>query len=72
MTAGLEEPSFVGVNDGYSEAYEHEHIFELSKQLRALHVVAMLKLPGSDGEYYFAFLFVSDWDTYGQLFDPLD
>ena len=59
------------VMHGYSEAYEQEHVFVLSKQLRDLPVnMAVLQPPVSSGDYYFAFLFVNDWETYQRLFDP--
>lgn len=34
--------------------------------------MAVLKPRGSNGDYYFGFLFVNDWDTYQRLFDPLN
>ena len=61
------------VMHGYSEAYEQEHIFLLSKRLRDLPVkMAVLQPSGSSGDYYFAFLFVNDWEMYQRLFDPHD
>ena len=61
------------VMHGYSEAYEQEHIFALSKQLRSLHInMAVLQPPGSKGDYYFGFLFMNEWYQYQRLFDPLD
>ena len=40
-------------------------------ELLPIHM-AVLKPPGSNGDYYLEFLFVTDWDTYQRLFDPLD
>lgn len=58
---------------GYSEAYKHKHIFELSKQYRALPVnMAVLKPQGSDRKYYFVFLSVTDLMIYAQVSDLPD
>ena len=41
------------VMHGYSEAYEQERVFALSKQLRALPIhMPVLQPPGSNGDYY--------------------
>ena len=61
------------VMHGYSEAFQKQNVFDLSKQLRSMRVsMAVLRPPGSNDDYSFGFLTISDWDQYQQLFDPLD
>ena len=55
------------------KAYEQEHVFALSKQLRDMSVkMAVFQPSALTGDYYFGFLFVQDWEYYQRLFQPLD
>ena len=57
---------------GNAEAYEQQVFFDQSKVLRATPIkMGVLQPPNSNGDYYFAALFIPDWEQYQHILEPL-
>ena len=58
---------------GNSEAYEAQHFFELSRELRATKVTMSVFGPkGSNGDYYVVFISIPDWHRFQHVLMPFD
>ena len=58
---------------GNSEAYEAQHFFELSRELRVTKVTMSVFAPkGSNGDYYVVFISIPDWHRFQHVLMPFD